>query len=34
MLVFVLDGELAAYEAFLLILLYVGYVAIACYTSK
>ena len=33
-LFFVLDGKLEVYEAVLLILLYVVYVAIACYTSK
>lgn len=33
-LFFVLDGKLEVYEAVLLILLYVVYVAIACYSSK
>lgn len=33
-LLFLWNGELAAWEALLLILLYVAYVAIACYTSR
>lgn len=33
-LLFLSDGQLAAWEAFLLILLYISYVAIACYSSK
>ena len=33
-LLFLWNGQLAAWEAFLLIVLYVAYVAIACYTSR
>ena len=33
-LLFLSDGQLAAWEAFSLILLYTIYVAIACYSSK
>ena len=33
-LLFLSDGQLAAVEAFLLILLYMVYVAAACYTSR